>query len=108
MSLNKVWEAASASPYSPLISKDHQFSVGFTLLLSGKHFELIESISVRITDRAGSLYPNRSLWSELVFSYPTENSQSYNSCQTVPSPVSRHSVFLRHWHLGMTLSIALH
>jgi cell cycle checkpoint protein len=34
MSLNKVWEAASASPYSPLISKDHQFSVGFTLLLS--------------------------------------------------------------------------
>lgn len=36
MSLNEVWEAASASPYAPLISKDSQFSVGFTLLLSGK------------------------------------------------------------------------
>jgi cell cycle checkpoint protein len=36
MSLNEVWEAASASPYTPLISKDSQFSVGFTLLLSGK------------------------------------------------------------------------
>ncbi|KAE8314919.1 hypothetical protein BDV41DRAFT_575263 [Aspergillus transmontanensis] len=34
MSLNEVWEAASASPYAPLISKDSQFSVGFTLLLS--------------------------------------------------------------------------
>ncbi|KAB8079155.1 DNA repair protein Rad1 [Aspergillus leporis] len=34
MSLNEVWEAASASPYTPLISKDSQFSVGFTLLLS--------------------------------------------------------------------------
>ncbi|GIC90657.1 putative DNA repair protein Rad1 [Aspergillus udagawae] len=34
MSLNEVWEAASASPYSPLISKDHQFFVGFSLLLS--------------------------------------------------------------------------
>ncbi|EAW10693.1 putative DNA repair protein Rad1 [Aspergillus clavatus NRRL 1] len=34
MSLNEVWEAASASPYSPLISKDQQFFVGFSLLLS--------------------------------------------------------------------------
>ncbi|PKX92522.1 putative DNA repair protein Rad1 [Aspergillus novofumigatus IBT 16806] len=34
MSLNEVWEAASASPYSPLISKEHQFFVGFSLLLS--------------------------------------------------------------------------
>ncbi|KAL4913396.1 repair protein Rad1/Rec1/Rad17-domain-containing protein [Aspergillus aurantiobrunneus] len=33
MSLNQVWEAASASPYTPLISKDSQFTVGFTLLL---------------------------------------------------------------------------
>ncbi|KAL3464701.1 repair protein Rad1/Rec1/Rad17-domain-containing protein [Aspergillus heterothallicus] len=33
MSLNQVWEAASASPYTPLITKDSQFSVGFTLLL---------------------------------------------------------------------------
>ncbi|KAL4933879.1 OST5 family protein [Aspergillus undulatus] len=33
MSLNQVWEAASASPYTPLIAKDSQFTVGFTLLL---------------------------------------------------------------------------
>ncbi|KAL3476375.1 repair protein Rad1/Rec1/Rad17-domain-containing protein [Aspergillus californicus] len=33
MSLNQVWEAASASPYTPLVSKDSQFAVGFTLLL---------------------------------------------------------------------------
>ncbi|KAL2860726.1 putative DNA repair protein Rad1 [Aspergillus lucknowensis] len=33
MSLNQVWEAAAASPYTPLIAKDSQFSVGFTLLL---------------------------------------------------------------------------
>ncbi|KAI9376010.1 repair protein Rad1/Rec1/Rad17-domain-containing protein [Aspergillus egyptiacus] len=33
MSLNEVWEAASASPYTPFIAKDSQFSVGFTLLL---------------------------------------------------------------------------
>ncbi|KAL2848539.1 hypothetical protein BJY01DRAFT_246264 [Aspergillus pseudoustus] len=33
MSLNQVWEAASASPYTPLIAKDSQFSVGFALLL---------------------------------------------------------------------------
>ncbi|KAL4865684.1 hypothetical protein BDV12DRAFT_187971 [Aspergillus spectabilis] len=34
MSLNQVWEAASASPYTPIISKDSQFTVGFTLLLT--------------------------------------------------------------------------
>ncbi|GAD99050.1 hypothetical protein AOR_1_540184 [Paecilomyces variotii No. 5] len=34
MSLIEVWEATSANPYYPLISKDAQFSVGFTLLLS--------------------------------------------------------------------------
>ncbi|OJJ97866.1 DNA repair protein Rad1 [Aspergillus uvarum CBS 121591] len=34
MSLNQVWEAASASPYSPLIAKDSQFFVGFSLLLA--------------------------------------------------------------------------
>ncbi|KAL4943378.1 hypothetical protein BDV06DRAFT_211130 [Aspergillus oleicola] len=33
MSLNQVWEAASASPYTPFIAKDSQFTVGFTLLL---------------------------------------------------------------------------
>ncbi|KAH8427979.1 checkpoint clamp complex protein Rad1 [Aspergillus melleus] len=34
MSLNEVWEAASASPYTPYIGKDSQFSIGFGLLLS--------------------------------------------------------------------------
>ncbi|KAJ5089400.1 hypothetical protein N7532_008084 [Penicillium argentinense] len=33
MSLNEVWEAASASPFQPVVSKDGQFSVGFSLLL---------------------------------------------------------------------------
>ncbi|KAJ5206118.1 hypothetical protein N7491_003264 [Penicillium cf. griseofulvum] len=33
MSLNEVWEAASATPFTPLIAKDSQFSVGFNLLL---------------------------------------------------------------------------
>ncbi|KAJ5380157.1 uncharacterized protein N7496_002585 [Penicillium cataractarum] len=33
MSLNEVWEAASATPFHPLVSKDSQFSVGFNLLL---------------------------------------------------------------------------
>ncbi|KAJ5949510.1 hypothetical protein N7454_001094 [Penicillium verhagenii] len=33
MSLNEVWEAASATPFYPTISKDSQFSIGFSLLL---------------------------------------------------------------------------
>lgn len=36
MSLNEVWEAASAYPFSPVVSKDNQFSVGFSLLLIGQ------------------------------------------------------------------------
>lgn len=36
MSLNEVWEAASANPYTPLVPKDSQFFVGFTLLLTGE------------------------------------------------------------------------
>jgi cell cycle checkpoint protein len=36
MSLNEVWEAASATPFAPLVDKDSQFSVGFNLLLIGK------------------------------------------------------------------------
>ena len=36
MSLNEVWQAASASPYTPLVSKDSQFFVGFSLLLAGE------------------------------------------------------------------------
>ncbi|KAL4814837.1 repair protein Rad1/Rec1/Rad17-domain-containing protein [Aspergillus spinulosporus] len=33
MSLNQAWEAASARPYIPLVAKDSQFTVGFSLLL---------------------------------------------------------------------------
>ncbi|KAJ5297723.1 hypothetical protein PENANT_c012G11455 [Penicillium antarcticum] len=33
MSLNEVWEAASATPFAPLVDKESQFSVGFNLLL---------------------------------------------------------------------------
>lgn len=36
MSLNEVWEAASATPFHPLVSKDNQFAVGFNLLLIGE------------------------------------------------------------------------
>jgi cell cycle checkpoint protein len=36
MSLNEVWEAASATPFTPLVDKDSQFAVGFNLLLVGK------------------------------------------------------------------------
>ncbi|KAL4977559.1 repair protein Rad1/Rec1/Rad17-domain-containing protein [Aspergillus desertorum] len=36
MSLNQVWEAASARPFTPLVAKDSQFTVGFSLLLLGK------------------------------------------------------------------------
>ena len=35
MSLNDVWEAAAANPFHPAVSKDWQFSLGFTLLLIG-------------------------------------------------------------------------
>ncbi|OJJ49331.1 hypothetical protein ASPZODRAFT_14052 [Penicilliopsis zonata CBS 506.65] len=38
MSLNEVWEAASAHPYSPIISKNSQFFVGFTLLFAALIF----------------------------------------------------------------------
>lgn len=40
MSLNEVWEASSATPFSPLVSKDHQFTVGFNLLVLGMHSSL--------------------------------------------------------------------
>lgn len=36
MSLNQVWEAASANPFSPVIPKDSQFILGFSLLLIGR------------------------------------------------------------------------
>ncbi|KAL2350374.1 hypothetical protein BJ546DRAFT_444153 [Cryomyces antarcticus] len=33
--LLELWEAAAANPYQPTISKNNQFTVGFTLLLLG-------------------------------------------------------------------------
>jgi cell cycle checkpoint protein len=39
MSLQEVWQAASASPFAPVISKDNHFLVGFSLLLFGKKAE---------------------------------------------------------------------
>jgi len=42
MSLNEVWEAASATPFQPLVSKDNQFAVGFNLLLIGKESLLLQ------------------------------------------------------------------
>lgn len=34
MSLNEVWEEAASSPFYPLVPKERQFLVGFTLLLT--------------------------------------------------------------------------
>lgn len=34
MSLSEVWEGAAGSPFSPLVPKERQFLVGFTLLLT--------------------------------------------------------------------------
>ncbi|KAJ5183551.1 hypothetical protein N7492_001167 [Penicillium capsulatum] len=44
MSLNEVWEAASKTPFTPLVPKESQFSVGFNLLLCGK-VSLLRSLS---------------------------------------------------------------
>ena len=35
MSLHEVWEAAAGNPFQPSISKNYQFTVGFSLLLAG-------------------------------------------------------------------------
>ncbi|KAJ5570063.1 uncharacterized protein N7459_009493 [Penicillium hispanicum] len=35
MSLNEIWEAASTSPFQPLVDKESQFVIGFNLLLAG-------------------------------------------------------------------------
>lgn len=43
MSLNEVWEAASATPFHPLVSKNSQFYVGFNLLLLGMDSSLQSS-----------------------------------------------------------------
>ena len=35
MSLHEVWEAAAGNPFQPSVSKDYQFTLGFSLLLAG-------------------------------------------------------------------------
>ena len=42
MSLNEVWDAAAGSPFYPAVSKERQFLVGFSLLVTGKqNFEIL-------------------------------------------------------------------
>lgn len=36
MSLSELWEGAAGNPYTTIVSKDNQFFVGFTLLVTGK------------------------------------------------------------------------
>ena len=36
MSLNEIWEASAGSPFHPVVAKERQFLVAFTLLLTGK------------------------------------------------------------------------
>ena len=36
MSLNEVWEGAADSPFYPVVPKERQFLVGFSLLLTGQ------------------------------------------------------------------------
>lgn len=36
MSLNDAWEAAAGTPFYPIIPKEQQFLVGFSLLLIGE------------------------------------------------------------------------
>ncbi|KAJ5637980.1 hypothetical protein N7490_007859 [Penicillium lividum] len=46
MSLNEVWEAASATPFQPIVSKDSQFSIGFNLLLCDRSFVSLFTLGV--------------------------------------------------------------
>lgn len=49
--LLEIWEATSASPYQPTVSKSSQFAVGFILLLLGKS-KLFQPLEARLTIRA--------------------------------------------------------
>lgn len=52
MSLNEIWEASSA-PYYPLVSKDNQFFVGFSLLLTGmahlRYICFLDNLDTKLT-----------------------------------------------------------
>lgn len=41
--LRDLWDAAAGQPYEPAIGKNSQFTVGFTLLLTGMLGMLFES-----------------------------------------------------------------
>ncbi|CAI7598188.1 unnamed protein product [Penicillium bialowiezense] len=56
MSLNEVWEAASKTPFIPLVGKDAQFSVGFNLLLLDRSLLAIASLGVPAALAFGSFY----------------------------------------------------
>ena len=43
--IEDAWEAAAGNPFYPVISKERQFFVGFTLLLSGGSRSLVCSQS---------------------------------------------------------------
>lgn len=43
MSLSEVWDQAASSPFYPLVPKERQFLVGFTLLLIGQYVLTLEA-----------------------------------------------------------------
>lgn len=62
MSLNDVWDGAAGSPFYPLVSKDSQFFVGFSLLLVGESQSSANVGGVKLTQ--GSVGSDRPLWTE--------------------------------------------
>ena len=68
MSLNDVWDGAAGSPFYPLVSKDRQFLVGFSLLFIGGSESRSRGLIVRLTE--DSVHPDRTLWIESVVIVP--------------------------------------
>lgn len=62
MSLEEVWEGAAGSPFSPLVAKEYQFFVGFSLLLTGQ-CALSSHVSALILTPS-SFNPDWALWIE--------------------------------------------
>jgi hypothetical protein len=67
MSLNEVWEAASETPFIPLVGKDTQFTVGFNLLLVGKLPAYRSSENNHSLTNIASTRDRDSLWLEYVY-----------------------------------------
>ena len=55
MSMNNAWEGAAGSPFYPVISKERQFLVGFSLLLVGQssttHIRFIIQLMIQLSLR---------------------------------------------------------